>query len=248
MSESIQFLRTFEITGTIRVLTGLRIGGGKDTVEIGGIDNPVIKHPHTQRPYIPGSSIKGKIRSLMEWALNVVEDNGDVYGSNSRADYDAKDPVLRTFGTTHKSWRSGPTRLIVRDAALVEDWANSIINNGLPLTEEKMEVTINRLEGKAASMGPRTSERVPAGALFGLEMSFRQFAVDGDQGAGDRRCLNLLFQGMKLLEQDALGSSGSRGYGRICFEDLSLDGKPVQELFVKINRFDNENPLDFLKD
>lgn len=245
---SIQYLRTHEIRGTIRVLTGLRIGGGKDTVEIGGIDNPVIKHPHTQRPYIPGSSLKGKLRSLMEWALNVVEDNGEVYGSNARKDYDARDPILRTFGTTHKGWKSGPTRLIVRDASLLEEWAKGIISNGLPLTEEKMEVTIDRLAGKAASMGPRTSERVPAGAVFGLEMSFRQYAVNGDDGEDDARCLNLLFQSFKLLEQDALGSSGSRGYGRICFEDLTLDGRPVQDRFAAITRFDQDNPASFLKD
>lgn len=246
---NIQFLQTHEIKGTLRVLTGLRIGGGKDTVEIGGIDNPVIKHPHTQRPYIPGSSIKGKLRSLLEWACHSVEPTGDVYGSDGRRSYDAADPILRTFGTTHKEWKSGPTRLIVRDANLVESWAKEVIGNGLPLTEEKMEVTINRLEGKAAaSMGPRTSERVPAGAVFHVELSFKLYDVDGDSGAVDRKCLNLLFQGMKLLEQDALGSSGSRGYGRVSFEDLTLDGRPVQARYNSISRFDKENPVDFLKD
>jgi CRISPR-associated protein Csm3 len=97
-------------------------------------------------------------------------------------------------------------------------------------------------------MGPRTAERVPAGAVFQVELSFRLYDVDGDGGAVDRKCLNLLFQGMKLLEQDALGSSGSRGYGRVHFENLTLDGRAVQAHYDAITRFDKEKPVDFLKD
>ncbi|MCZ2152998.1 MAG: type III-A CRISPR-associated RAMP protein Csm3 [Bryobacterales bacterium] len=92
---SIQYLRTHHIRGTLCVLTGLRIGGGKDSVEIGGIDNPVIKHPHSQRPYIPGSSLKGKLRSLLEWACNSVEPTGAVWGSDNKGDYEPTDPMLR---------------------------------------------------------------------------------------------------------------------------------------------------------
>ncbi|MCZ2152999.1 MAG: hypothetical protein LC114_03690 [Bryobacterales bacterium] len=123
-----------------------------------------------------------------------------------------------------------------------------MIEDGLPLTEEKMEVSIDRIQGKAASIGPRTSERVPAGAEFDVEMSFKIYDVEGDNGSTDSGCLNLLFQGMRLLEQDALGSSGSRGYGRVAFKDLTLDGKPVQTQFESVTRFNKENPPDFLKD
>ena len=59
-----KLVRIYTITGTIETVTGLHIGAGKDSIEIGGMDNPVIKHPHTGEHYIPGSSLKGKVRSL----------------------------------------------------------------------------------------------------------------------------------------------------------------------------------------
>lgn len=244
---NLQYLRTHEISGFIHLLTGMRIGGGKETVEIGGIDNPVIKNPYTQYPYIPGSSLKGKLRSTMEWALNVVEPDGSVYGSDARRAYDAADPILRTFGTTHKSWTGGPTRLIVRDSSLKADWIASVLGRGLPLTEEKMEVSIDRLKGKAKDGGLRTSERVPAGAVFAMEMSFREYSLDGDEGARDRHCLNMLLQGLKLLEKDALGSSGSRGYGRIEFQQLMLNGRSIQQTFAAIDRFEQIPSFDVLQ-
>ncbi|WP_297499767.1 type III-A CRISPR-associated RAMP protein Csm3, partial [Thermococcus sp.] len=58
------------IRGRIKALTGLHIGSQRDVSEIGGIDNPVIKDPHTGLPYIPGSSLKGKLRSLFEVFTN----------------------------------------------------------------------------------------------------------------------------------------------------------------------------------
>lgn len=213
------------IAGRLVLLSGLHIGAGKDSVEIGGVDNPVIKHPHTGEPYIPGSSIKGKLRFLLEWAFGQVRADGLPWGTDDKhenAAVDEADAVLRIFGNAHPGWRWGPTRLTLRDAPLNETWRDETVRAVLPLTEEKTEVLINRLAGKAHDrVGPRQTERVPSGAVFDFVMGFRLFDI-GDGGARDLACLNWTLQGLDLLEQDALGGSGTRGYGRIRFEDLTL--------------------------
>jgi len=227
------------IAGKIVLLSGLHVGAGKDTIEIGGIDNPVIKHPHTGDPYIPGSSIKGRLRFLLEWAFDKVRDDGLPWGAETNrenAQGDPSDQVLRIFGTPMKpeAWQGGPTRLIVRDAILCETWRRKAVDAGLPLTEEKTEVVIDRIAGKAHQTGPRHMERVPAGAKFDLDMVFRVFDT-GDGGARDEACLNWLIAGLSLLEQDALGGSGSRGYGRIRFEDLEY-----RDLAGSAHKLDNQ--------
>lgn len=223
------------LTGRIRVLTGLHIGAGKDAIEIGGIDSPVVKNPYTQEPYIPGSSLKGKLRCLMEWATDRVESNGGTWEGGGQKDAKrlAEDPVLRIFGTTNKQWEAGPTRLLVRDCSLNEDWRDGLIEQGLPFTEEKFENNIDRIQGKAG-VGIRKTERVPAGALFDLMVVYRVFDT-GDGGKKDEEYFGRFLETMRLLEHDALGGSGSRGYGRIRFEDLELDGKPYQEEFKGIS-------------
>jgi CRISPR-associated protein Csm3 len=239
------------VSGILIVRTGLRIGAGKDTIEIGGVDNPVVKHPHSGDPYIPGSSLKGKIRSLLEWALGKVEESGDVYGSSARGHYDPRDPILRAFGTTTKNWEGGPSRLLVRDAHLEPAWRARIVDAGLPLTEDKSEVTINRIQGKAASMGPRVMERVPSGARFEFEMLFREYSVSGDDGQCDREAFARVIEGMRLLEQDALGGAGSRGCGRVEFASLRLNGADIQTGFDGITSIDRSSPnraiLDLIK-
>jgi len=243
MEKDIRYLTTSRITGIIKVLSGLHIGAGKDAIEIGGIDNPVMKHPLTGEPYIPGSSLKGKLRSLLEWSLDKIEADGKVWGSDEKQRYENTDPVLRIFGTTHKVWQGGPTRLMVRDAFLDPGWRQEMAERGDAFTEMKAEVAIDRIQGKAASMGPRHTERVPAGARFQMELSFKVFDVDGDGGETDRESLDWLLQAMRLLEQDALGGSGSRGYGRICFQALRLDGRDVQADFEAIDHFDRGHPV-----
>lgn len=231
---SLEFQRLRQVRGVLEVRTGLHIGSGKGGVEIGGVDNPVLRHPHTKLPYIPGSSLKGKLRSLLEWALQRVDAEGAPWNGRSRDLPFAEllsDPILRTFGTTQPQWQGGPTRLVVRDAQLQREWVKVIEERGLPITEDKMEVAINRIEGKAHKMGPRTMERVPAGAKFEFEFVFRQFSVDGDGGSGDLECLNRVFEGLKLLEGDALGGSGSRGYGQVRITGLEVDGENVQAAF-----------------
>lgn len=251
----IRLIQLYELTGTVEILTGLHIGAGKETLEIGGVDGPVVKHPHTGEPYVPGSSLKGKLRSLMEWAANKVpvSDNQPYYGVDANADYDPADRLLRIFGVTAKKWKGGPSRLIVRDSFPAPDWVRQVASLGLPLVEEKTEVTIDRIQGKAAAMGPRTMERVPAGARFALEMLFKVFDVNDDGGQTDRQALSELIKTMKLLEQDALGGSGSRGCGKLRFLNLKLrplrppgEARSIQQRFDNLKSF--ADSVDFLAD
>jgi CRISPR-associated protein Csm3 len=238
-SQAMKLINTYLITGQIEILTGLHIGAGKDAVEIGGIDNPVVKNPYTGEPYIPGSSLKGKLRCLMEWATGCVETSEKMRGKTWEGGGEtdpvklASDPILRIFGTTNKKWEAGPTRLSVRDAYLNKDWKEQIVGRGLPLTEEKFENNIDRIQGKAGP-GIRKTERVPAGAVFDMQMVYRVFDMS-DEGTKDIDNLNNLYAIIRLLEQDALGGSGSRGYGRIKFTNIKKDGQDIQSQFESID-------------
>ena len=195
-------IETKKITGKINLLTGLRIGGSKDNINIGGIDNVIIRNPIDNKPYIPGSSIKGKMRFLMEWRLGKVENDGKVHNCDN-----ADCPVCGLFGSSRMGDNGVPTRLIVRDAMLAKDSDAKI--------EEKVENSIDRLKGKALS--PRTMERVAPGAKFDFEIVLRLF--DGDN---EKKWLDLTLEALSLLQSDYLGGSGSRGYGKIEF--LSEEG------------------------
>lgn len=243
MSE-IRLLGRVFVTGKIRLLSGLHIGAGAGAaaIGIGGAESPVVRQPVGEDPYIPGSSIKGRLRFLLDWAFERV---GKAAAGESA---DPADPVLRIFGapTGDGAWSGGPTRLIVRDATLDPAWRARAMARGWPLTEEKSEVAIDRLAGRSHDRAPpRQTERVSAGAMFDAEFVFRVYDT-GDGGARDAQCLNWLLAGLSLLEQDALGGSGSRGYGRIRFEDLvfrGLDGASVDlgDGF-RVARFDRLQP------
>jgi CRISPR-associated protein Csm3 len=239
------------ITAKLDVLSGLHIGAGKDTIEIGGIDSPVIKNPHTGEPFVPGSSLKGKIRFLLEWAFGKIRESGEVWGPErgDTTEFDPDDAILRIFGTPAKVaiWKGGPTRLICRDANLDPIWGKQVLDRGLSYTEAKTEVVIDRLAGKASDSagGPRQTERVPAGAKFDAEFVFKLYDT-GDGGARDRQCLAWFIAGLDLLEQDALGGSGSRGYGRVRFSDLTMKGLDGLEISLdnvwRGHRFDPKTP------
>lgn len=227
----LSLLGVTKVTATLEVLTGLHIGAGKDEVEIGGIDSPVVKTPQGD-PYIPGSSVKGKLRFLMEWAFGHVRSDGKVWGSTAE-DVAPGDPILRIFGTAAKKtqWNEGPTRLMVRDAMVLSEWRNDVLEAGRELTDIKTEVVIDRIAGKAMDgVGARQTERVPPGARFGFDAAFRVYELNEDKGERDLECLAWFIQSIDLLEQDALGGSGSRGYGQVIFRDLTLTGPggPVQ--------------------
>ncbi len=214
-----QFLRYKTINGVIRCESGLKIGGSKDTIEIGGIDNPVIRNPLDNFPYIPGSSFKGKLRSLLEWELGKVNGNGNVHGFKD-CDEDKECPICRIFGVTDENALFGPGRAIFRDG-IVSDESRKVLERlrrekGLFYVEEKTETAIDRLQGKARSGTLRHYERVPAGTEFIFRIDYRVFDID-DGGKIDERNFDWLLHGLWLLEQDALGGCGSRGCGEVRF-------------------------------
>lgn len=209
MSDKLKTYKT--ITGTITCETGLRIGGSKESIEIGGMENPIIRHPITDEPYIPGSSLKGKTRSLLELKHGRVSPTGEPCGCGQCI-------VCRVFGP-HKNVRHtlGPTRALFRDAALTDEsrkWLQSAREEkGLFYAEVKTENIIDRRTGVAAEKGLRTQERVPAGTAFNFEIAVRIF--EGDK---ETEIMGFVEEGLKLLQQDYLGSSGSRGYGKVKLE------------------------------
>jgi|Deesub1362A_J573_1020465.scaffolds.fasta_scaffold02849_2 CRISPR-associated protein Csm3 len=213
--------KIIRIQGQIVALTGLRIGGSKEGLEIGGIDLPVIRHGQEQLPYIPGSSLKGKMRFLCEWKAGRVDlrhKKGQLTAQVHTCE-DQNCPVCRVFGSTDSTW--GPTRLLVRDAFLDQGWVRTARERFPLLTETKTENAINRLWGKAEN--PRTGERVPAGARFDLEMIYRVFDLEGLEGAKpDEEFLEaVVWPALRLVELDSLGASGSRGYGKVRFAGLT---------------------------
>lgn len=223
-----------EYTGTIILKSGLHIGAGETEMRIGGTDNPVVKHPHTHDPYIPGSSIKGKVRALLEMRSGLM---GMTKGAplslqdlakTSGEDRVVAEQILRLFGASgadsDEALTLGPCRTSFADCSLEENWRAEALADHLPLTEVKSENTINRIQGVA--LNPRFTERVPAGAKFRFSITLKCMEGDGDLAG-------LLFQGLKLLQMDALGGSGSRGYGQVqfFFDDAGLQ-KEFDELEV----------------
>lgn len=207
----------WEIEGELQTLTGLRIGGRKEEMEIGGLDNPIIREPIEDFPYIPGSSLKGKMRSLLELSEGKYGPEGEVHGSDEDPCSDANCPICRIFGSG-KNENCGPTRLIVRDAFLTDNSKKKLMDmrrqKGNFYTEIKKENVINRLKGKAIHL--RDMERVPQNICFDIKMSYR--ILDNK----DKEYFNKIIEAMRLLEKDYLGGCGSRGYGRIKFQALKI--------------------------
>lgn len=215
------------ITGVIRLRSGLHIGAGKDTVEIGGLDQPIVKNPLTGAPYIPGSSLKGKMRSLLETAVFMgrSEATRKAVLRGKPCDCGLPDcPVCTLFGA-HKAPTEcdpelGPTRMLVRDAYLTEKDERSFQHGDLPM-EIKYENIIHRVKGVAEH--PRPLERVPAGVCFDLNIALKEYENDGP-----KNLVEWIFKGLRLVELDALGGCSSRGCGQVVFEKLKLDGHPIE--------------------
>lgn len=224
---SLQLTNVYKLTGTLRCVTGLHIGAGQDNIEIGGTDRPVILHPIERYPYIPGSSLKGKLRSLIE--LRYGEFGPD--GGPTRRQTGDHGFVGRIFGiSAGDETGQVPTALIVRDAVPNERYGAEFRlrrQQGQQVLEQKSENTINRIDSSA---NPRTIERVPAGAEFAFEATYRVFAVEGDDAQSQDDFRHVL-EAMALLELDTLGGHGSRGYGRVEFLDdlqcVDMSGNPV---------------------
>lgn len=200
--------------------TGLHIGGSETGMHIGGTDTPVIKTlvNGKDEPYIPGSSLKGKIRSLLEILQGYEYDLSLTRLFGKKADdTENKNEILAT-------------RLSFWDCFMTPEWKKQVEEKSLPFTEVKMENTINRLDGKAQN--PRNTERVYAGSVFNFKLSWKVFEGDDED---DYK--TLILKGLKLLEKDSLGGSGSRGYGKVRFQGLKMNGQSIQEDFDKIKLF-----------
>lgn len=196
----------------MKVETGLHIGGSSESVEIGGIDNSVIRRSIDNTPYIPGSSLKGKIRSLLEQMRGAPE-----IGYNQE--------INDFFGFTDK--KTGVTKLIVRDAYLTKEDKEKLEKSDyldMPYTEVKSENRIDRVKGTASD--PRRMERVPAGVKFDVEFVINVWDEDDD----GENLKNLLKEGIKALELDYLGGSGSRGYGKVSFEWDKIENPEVKDM------------------
>ncbi len=264
-------LGKFTLTSHLDVKTGLHIGGGGENLDIGGLDKPVIRDPLTQYPYLPGSSIKGKLRSILERLSNKPLNR---FGGSGTYRYESDDlvdgyteidnldipyqgaktcQISRLFGSTggSKFWiksdlakqegfdeankkdtpkkeiegvehiqikrgRNAPARLIVRDCHLLPESAEQLkrVDTGLYMTEWKFENGIDRV---TAAANPRQLERVPAGSKFHFELVYT--VENPEQAIADLQNIAIA---LAILEDDALGGHGSRGYGKIKFEKLNL--------------------------
>ncbi|MBO1270821.1 type III-A CRISPR-associated RAMP protein Csm3 [Shewanella sp. 4t3-1-2LB] len=241
MSE-LKLEKIYRIDATLEAVTGIHIGSSNSEMHIGGIDSPVIKHPHTDEPYLPGSSLKGKIRSLLEWRFGLVGGNkGNPVSARylhevreGTEQHASAWAIARLFGVSGDANEAfvnelGPTRVSFWDANLCSEWRQLRRDNIELLTEEKMENCINRISGVADN--PRSIERVPAGSPFQLTITLKKLSVDSDA------LLTLLLQGLKLLELDGLGGSGSRGYGKVVLKNICLDGEDISERYQQVEPF-----------
>lgn len=246
------------IKGKITALTGLLIGGANTSLAIGGPDKMVIRNPLTNEPYIPGSSLKGKMRSLLEVTYGYVKsvNMGKVkWGVND--DIDKKTTQL--FGNAPKDEaKQRPSRLIVRDGKLLNADYLASKPTDLPFTETKTEVVIDRITSAAM---PRTFERVPAGAIFELNLVLNVFndevLSNNEKGAGvkpisEQELLTQTFKALQMVQDDYLGGAGSRGSGQVNFEITEIvvrsseyyKGLKKEEKYTK--KSTEENPLTLI--
>ena len=269
-------LGKLSLTSQLSVETGLHIGGGGENLDIGGLDKPVIRDPLTKYPYLPGSSIKGKLRSTLERLLNKPLNRPG--GSGTRR-YESDDllngfteveeglfiayegastcQISRLFGSTggSKFWmpietareegllennsptqtiqgqncvkinrgRNAPARLIIRDSHLIPESAAKLkqVDTGLYMTEWKFENGIDRV---TAAANPRQLERVPAGSKFQFELVYT--VEDKDQAVEDLQNIAIA---LAILEDDALGGHGSRGYGKVRFQNFEFSYRSLAQ-------------------
>jgi len=214
-----QLKKKIIITGKVTAITGLHIGGTNNSMSIGELDNAVIRNPLTKEPYIPGSSLKGKMRSLTEIAhatYGAKPMGRDIKHtpSNNPAALASKlfgftgHEVERTLddGRKVKDKLQQPSRVIVRDGNLL-----NADNLGIELySEVKSETVIDRITSAAM---PRQLERVPAGAEFGLEIIISIFNSDDEN-----TLVSGVFKALEMVQDDYLGGSGSRGSGQVKFQ------------------------------
>ena len=206
----------------LKVLTGLHIGASGAFSAIGAVDSRVIRDPMTQMPIVPGSSLKGKLRTLL--ARSLCRDIGHM------PNFDEDDEViLRLFGSARPVRRS---RLQFSDCFVCDQ--EEFTESGL--TEVKTENAINRSTSVA---NPRQIERVVPGVRFGVRIVYD--VMNPDEVQED---MEQLAHAMRLLQLDYLGGHGSRGSGRVSlsgfrFEQVetSFPVERLRELFDKVDGY-----------
>lgn len=227
------FLKNYIITGKLECVTGLHIGESLDTIDIGGSDNPLVRKSTNNLPYIPGSSLKGKLRTLLELAdkdssKSVIANNGHASNKGLAAQ------LFGISGNEEKLDKNGLYyKVIVRDSfpteETIKDWENnpSLLNG----SELKYENTLNRLTAEAK---PRNIERVPPESCFMFEIIVNisskedeESVEDKSENKGTGNDVLPILRAMKLLEDDYLGGSGSRGFGKVCFKDINIIERSV---------------------
>lgn len=192
-----------KISGDILVKTGMHIGGSSAFAAIGAVDSPIMKDVRSGLPLLPGSSLKGKMRSLLAKEFNT---------SLQEADHD-HERILRLFGSAQKD-RVKRSRLLFSDMVLANE--GELRSAGLQsMTEVKFENSISRATAVA---NPRQIERAVRGSIFELDLIYE--AEVEDEILED---METLAEGMRLLQYDYIGGSGSRGYGKIAFQNVMTE-------------------------
>lgn len=226
------FSENYIINGIIHCESGIHIGNPSNDIDIEGVDNPIIRDPISRLPYIPGSSIKGKLRALLELcdegSANCVIDN------NGLPSNDLDCIASQIFGVSLYG-KNYPTRVIVRDSYPTDDtiliWKkNDDLYDGVEL---KYENIIDRIRAYAAF---RSTERIPRGSEFNFEIIFSLY--DGD----DEKNFLYLLKSLQLLEDNYLGGFGTRGYGKIKFKNLKITKRDKEYYISGVNK---KNPLEF---
>ena len=235
------------IESKLTLVTGLHIGGADDGMKIGGVDSPVMRREvfcnettgevgfnykrKSSEPYIAGSSLKGKVRSLLEHYFRLVDPiyGGSVIDSRSSfGDKKYRNLIIKLFGESAGNrgidGEINITRTVFRDCFITDAVRKASLDGKIKLFEEKYENVIDRKTGTTIGGGLRQIERVPSAVEFDFTMSIRVFEKDNEE-----LLKNTILLGLKLLELDALGGSGSRGYGRVRFDDISGDIKELDE-------------------
>lgn len=218
-----KLIKTASLKGKIRLLSGLMIGGSNAEIRIGGVDHEVVKHPITDEPYIPGSSLKGRVRSLLEAKYDRRDRNGGK-STNGEPCQCGNCIICKLFGA-HKNTRSlvAPPRLIFRDCTLNEEsreWVRKQPLEKKSFCEIKAENSVDRLSGTASN--PRMMERVAAGMKFDFEVIVQVFSNDDFENLKA-----VVEQGIHMLENSYLGGRGSAGNGQIIFENLEWSEKKI---------------------
>ncbi len=219
--------------------SGLHIGGIEDSMKIGGIDSPVIKREimletrKVKEPYIPGSSLKGKVRSLLELYFEVSPDGSPTSMKTSVPENKKvfRDMIVKLFGESAGQTSGVITRGLFRDGYITSQYRKLAVEKRIELFEAKYENVIDRKTGTTKQGGLRQIERVPSGIKFDIDISLRYFENSNEQ----KELISMLILGLKLLELDALGGSGSRGYGKVSLVSNNDDKFKFENVKINLN-------------